>query len=102
MQDTIYVDCPCCGARLEARREDGKVLKHWKTSLKKEAAGKDPIKAAQERMAAEAERLKRYLEGAGDILERQKRETMEKFEAEKERIRREGDDSPPPRPFDNE
>ncbi|MBI5211070.1 MAG: hypothetical protein HY927_13955 [Elusimicrobia bacterium] len=96
---TIYVDCPCCGARLEALRENGKVIEHWAKPLTKDQGG-DPIKAATERMKAEKERLKNFLVGAKDKLEEQKRAAMEKFEREKERIKREKDDSPPPRPFD--
>lgn len=99
-EETIYVDCPCCGARLEARRQDGRVMQHWKKALKAQAEGGDPIKAAQERMKAEKERLSKLLENPGKIIEEQKRRALEKFELEKERIIRENDNSAPPHPFD--
>ncbi|MBI5624456.1 MAG: hypothetical protein HY924_11815 [Elusimicrobia bacterium] len=99
LDKTIYVDCPCCKARLEVLRENGKVLQHWAKPLAKDQGG-DPIKAATERMKAEKERLSKYLDGAKDVLADQKKAAMEKFEREKERIKREKDDSPPPRPFD--
>lgn len=102
-EETIYVDCPCCGARLEARRQDGKVIKHWAKPIdKNKVKGIDPIKAAQERLKAEKERLSAYMAGAGEMLERQKRETLEKFEREKRRVIEEGDTSRPPSPFDND
>ncbi|MBI5884092.1 MAG: hypothetical protein HZB91_13435 [Elusimicrobia bacterium] len=99
LDHTIYVDCPCCKARLEVLRENGKVLQHWAKPLAKDKDG-DPIKAATAKMKAEKERLSKLLDGAKDALAEQRKAAMEKFEREKERIKREGDDSPPPRPFD--
>ncbi|TPW17935.1 MAG: hypothetical protein FD126_3548 [Elusimicrobia bacterium] len=96
-QETIYVDCPCCGARLEARRDDGKVMGHWTKLLKKEG---DPIKAAAEKLKAEKERHKNLLSGASAMIEEQKRRALEKFDKERERVERENDTSRPPSPFD--
>ncbi|OGR89585.1 MAG: hypothetical protein A3J74_11570 [Elusimicrobia bacterium RIFCSPHIGHO2_02_FULL_57_9] len=101
-EETVYVDCPCCGARLEARRQDGRVLQHWKKPLKAQADGADPIKAAQERMKAEKEKLAKLLENPTKLIEEQRRAALEKFEKEKERIIREKDNSAPPHPFDSD
>jgi uncharacterized Zn finger protein (UPF0148 family) len=98
-QGTIYVDCPCCGARMEVRREDGKLVQHWAKPVKaKEAA--DLLQAAKERLEADKKKREKYLEGAKDLLKDEKRRLEEKFQQEKERIRREGDTSRPPNPFD--
>ena len=85
---------------MEARREDGKLVNHWTKAQRLDKSSGDPIKAAQERMKAEKERLGQLLSGAGKRLEDEKRLILEKFEKEKERIIREGDNTPPPRPFD--
>ena len=98
MEPTIYVDCPCCGTRIEAIRESGRVIQHWKKAEK--SASGDPIKDGQERLKAEKERLSKLLSNPGKILEEQKRQAMEKFDREKERIKREGDTTRPPHPFD--
>ena len=93
---TLFVDCPCCGVRIEARRDDGRVVGHFKKSPKVEG---DPIKAALERDKADKERFKNLLSNARDIVERQKRDALEKFDRERKRIEQEKDDSPPPSPF---
>ena len=97
LEGTIYVDCPCCGARLEARRDDGRVINHWKKRPKTEG---DPIKAAIEREKKEKDRFKDLLSNANKIIEDDKKRIMEKFEREKKRLEEEGDDGlPPPSPF---
>lgn len=95
-EGTIYVDCPCCGTRLEARRDDGRVVNQWKKKPKVEG---DPIKAALQREKAEKERLRNLISNASEILRKEKQEIMEKFEREKRRIEAEKDDTPPPSPF---
>ncbi len=97
---TIFIDCPCCGTRIEAVRETGRVIETWKKAEKSKTG--DPIKDGQLRLKEEKERLSKLLSNPGKILEDQKRQAMEKFEREKERIKREGDTSRPPHPFDNE
>ncbi len=95
---TLYVDCPCCGARIEADRESGKVLQHW---AKREAAVPgDPLKAAMEKLEADKKKRENFFSNAKQALEARKREAMEKFEKERRRIAEEGDNTPPPRPFD--
>lgn len=94
---TIYVDCPCCGTRIEADSEHGKVVQHWE---KTKSASGDSLKDALDRMKQEKEKRNQYFASAKDVLEEQKKKTREKFEKEKERVRKEGDSAPPPRPFD--
>jgi hypothetical protein len=101
LEDSIYVDCPCCNTKLEVLRENGKVINQWKKKpAEKLPPGVDPIQAALLKMKAEKERLAKTLENVGEVVERQRKEALEKFEKEKERIIREGDNTPPPRPFD--
>ena len=98
-EGTIYVDCPCCGARLEVEREGGKVVQKWDKPQKAPAGG-DPIKAALEKMEADKKKRATFFSGAKDSLEEEKRRTREKFEKEKERIKREKDTTRPPNIFD--
>ena len=98
-QGTIYVDCPCCGTRLEVEREDGKVVQRW-AKPEKPAAGGDPIKAALAKLEADKKKRENILKNAAGALEDEKKRAMEKFEKEKERIKREKDTSRPPHPFD--
>lgn len=99
-QETLYVDCPCCGARLEALRQNGKVVQHWAKPPKASKEGGDLLKEAAERLKAEKEKREKYLSGAKEILEQEKRKALEKFEQERRRIVEEGDNSRPPNPFD--
>ena len=97
---TIYVDCPCCGARIEARRQDGKVVAHWAKRPEAESAETDPLKAAAERQKAEKAKLDNLFTGAKDVLEKRRKEAQEKFDKERERIFKEKDFSRPENPFD--
>lgn len=97
---TIYVDCPCCGARIEVRRQDGRVVAHWAKREEASTAETDPLKAAAERQKAEKTKLDQYLSGAKDMLEKKKREAQEKFDKERDRIFKEKDFTRPENPFD--
>lgn len=99
-EGTIYVDCPCCGARIEARREDGRVVQHWAKPKKPARSTGDPLKDALEKLKADKERREKYLADPNAVLEEQKRKARERFEAEKKRVAEEGDTSRPPSPFD--
>jgi hypothetical protein len=98
-QGTIYVDCPCCGARMEVQREDGKLVQHWAKPVKGKEA-ENLLKTAAERLKADKAKRDKYLEGAKGMLQDEKRRLEEKFQQGKERIRREGDTGRPPNPFD--
>ncbi|HVE11816.1 MAG TPA: hypothetical protein VNI01_00355 [Elusimicrobiota bacterium] len=97
---TIFVDCPCCSARLEARRQDGKVVGHWKSPPRDPKSSADPLKAAVERLKAEKDKRAGILDGVNARLEEEKRQLEDKFRREQERVAREGDTGRPPSPFD--
>ncbi|TPW18418.1 MAG: hypothetical protein FD126_3452 [Elusimicrobia bacterium] len=97
MDGTIYVDCPCCGTRLEVERDGGKVVQKW---AKREKPAGDPLKAALEKIEADKRRRANFFVNAKDEIEARKKATHDKFEEERRRIIRENDNSPPPRPFD--
>jgi hypothetical protein len=99
-EGTIYVDCPCCKARLEVRRDDGKIIQHWDKPVPKAKPGMDLLKEATEKLKADKEKRDRFLDDAKSQLEGEKRRLQERFEREKKRVEEEGDKSPPPRPFD--
>lgn len=96
---TIYVDCPCCGVRLEVEREGGKVVQRWEKQAKAKPGG-DPIKAALAKLEEDKKKRAKLLSGAAEAIEAEKKRALEKFEKEKERIKRENDTSRPPHPFD--
>ncbi len=97
-QGTVYVDCPCCGTRLEVERENGKVVQQWKKA--EPAPGGDALKAALAKLESDKQRRQQIFSTAKESMEEQKRKALEKFEKEKERIKRENDTSRPPGPFD--
>lgn len=99
---TIYVDCPCCNARIEARSEDGRVVQHWAKPKTGKPSSGDPLKDALEKLKADKEKRDRYMANPSAILEEQKRKARDRFEAEKKRVAEEGDTSRPPSPFDND
>ena len=98
LHGTMFVDCPCCGARVEVDRESGRVLQHW---AKHERPKGDPLKHAVDKLKADQARLENWFVTAQDQLEAQKKRALERFEAERQRIAREGDTSRPPNPLDD-
>ena len=96
---TVFVDCPCCGTRVEARRQDGKVVGSWAKPAKAKP-GEDALKAAAERLKAEKAKRESFLTDAQRLLKDEKRLLEEKFKRARDRVAREGDTGPPPSPFD--
>lgn len=85
MNRTIYVDCPCCGARLEAEAESGKVVRHWKTPKKKES-----LEDTLRRLEKEKDEHAGFFEKAAGQMEAKKRKAREAFEQGVEKIKKEG------------
>ncbi|HAT71227.1 MAG TPA: hypothetical protein DCS63_00225 [Elusimicrobia bacterium] len=97
-EGTFLIDCPCCKARVEVDKKNGKVLRHWEKPVVKE--GGDPMKEAFKKMQADKSRLDDYFTNAGRSLEDKKKELEEKFAREKKRIEDSGDNSRPLNPMD--
>ena len=97
MQQTLLVECPFCHGKLEVERESGKVVGKWEAQ--KGGSG-DKMKDAIERMKAEKAKRDKFFENAAQEMDRRKKEANDKFEQEKERLKKEGDVSRPPNPFD--
>jgi len=98
MDETVYVDCPHCNARLEVDRKTGKVVKSWEKVEKKE--GTDFFAESLKKQKEEKARLNKYFTAAPDSLKQKKKELQDKFEAEKKRIHDEGDTERPINPMD--
>jgi len=92
------VDCPCCKARIEVDKKNGKVLRHWDKPDVKDGA--DPMAEAFRKMKADKTRLDDYFSNAGKSMEEKKKELLDKFETEKKRIKDSGDTSRPLNPMD--
>ncbi|MCX5788363.1 MAG: hypothetical protein NTX64_07670 [Elusimicrobia bacterium] len=98
LHGTMFVDCPCCGARIEVDRESGKLIEHW---TKQERPKGDPLQAAVEKLKTDQAKLENWFSTAQGQMEAQKKKARERFEAEARRIAREGDTSRPPNPMDD-
>ncbi|NLO91971.1 MAG: hypothetical protein GX410_08300 [Elusimicrobia bacterium] len=98
MTDTIFVDCPHCGQRLEVERKTGKVLKTWDKVEKKE--GVDLVAETLKKRKEERAQLDKYFSGAQGDMKKHKEELLKKFDAEKKRIHEEGDYERPVNPMD--
>jgi len=96
--ETFLVDCPCCTARIEVDKKNGKVLRTWEKPAVKE--GSDPMQEAFKKMKEDKSRLDSYFSGAGKSLQDKKRELDERFEKEKKRVEDSGDTSRPLNPMD--
>ncbi|MBI4051696.1 MAG: hypothetical protein HY400_04245 [Elusimicrobia bacterium] len=94
------VECPFCHGSVEIDRESGKVLQKWPPSSLGVAPGGDKLKAAMQKLQKDKESREKYFSTAKESEEERKRKLREQFEKEKERIRKEGDITPPERPFD--
>src|SRR3989339_1820355 len=90
-EETMFVDCPECGVRMEIIRKTGKVIKHWE-KLKKKVGG-DAMRDALLKMSENKSKLDKYFSGAGQSMQEKKAELLQKFEQEKKRIHDEGDTS---------
>ncbi len=97
-EETFYVDCPICRARIEVERKTGRIIKHWEKAEKKE--GVDPVQDALKKMQENKDKLSKYFSGARTSMEEKKKELLDKFDKEKQRIHDEGDTSRPINPMD--
>jgi len=98
MNDTIFVDCPHCGQRLEVERKTGKVVKTWAKVEKK--AGVDLVAETLKKRQEERAQLDKYFSGAQSDMKKHKEELLKKFDEEKKRINDEGDFERPINPMD--
>ena len=98
MNETLYVDCPHCGARLEVERKTGKLVKSWEKTEKKE--GVDQVAESLKKIQENKTKLDKYFSGAPESLAEHKRGLLDAFEKEKKRIRDTGDTSRPINPLD--
>ncbi len=96
--ETIYVDCPLCGGRLEVVKNTGKVINHW--AKPEIGGGGDIVKEALKKQAEEKLRLEEYFKTAPDSLSKKSKKLDDLFEAEKKRIHKEKDYDRPDNPFD--
>ncbi|MFA6583195.1 MAG: hypothetical protein WCS77_02765 [Elusimicrobiaceae bacterium] len=96
-EETLYVDCPVCGCRLEVLKKNGQVVKHWD---KIDKDGGDIFSQALKKQAEEKKKLDDYFKAAPENLEKKKKELLDKFESEKKRIKDEKDFGKPLNPFD--
>jgi len=92
---TIYVDCPCCGARIEAEALSGKVVRHWKAGKEKQT-----LEEALKELESEKARRAGFFEKAAGELEENKRRAREAFEKGVEKIQKEGLGEKPIRDID--
>ncbi|MDD2772371.1 MAG: hypothetical protein PHP45_01600 [Elusimicrobiales bacterium] len=83
--ETIFVDCPHCGMRLEVDKQTGKVVKTWEKLKIKDGA--DPFAESLKKMKEEKDRLDKYFTGAPESLKQRRQELADKFEAEKQKIK---------------
>jgi len=98
MSETIFVDCPHCGQRLEVEKNTGKIVKTWAKVEKKE--GVDLVAETLRKRKEERAQLDKYFSGAPDSLKKHKEELLKKFDAEKKRIHDEKDYDKPVNPMD--
>lgn len=98
MPETIYVECPCCGERIEIDKKSGKIIKHFTKPEVKD--GVDPMQAALEKIKQDKNRLNDYFLSAGQTLKDKEKKLAEQFENEKKRIQESGDNSRPVNPMD--
>jgi uncharacterized protein YecE (DUF72 family) len=96
--ETIFVDCPGCGCRMEVERATGKVIKHWAKMEKKE--GVDPFAESLKKMKEEKDRLDKYFSQAPSSLQKHKQELLDQFEQEKKKVNEGGPVERPINPLD--
>ncbi len=97
-EETMFIDCPGCGCRIEVERRTGKVLQHWDKLEKK--AGVDPFAEALEKRKAEKSRLDKYFSQAPSSLQEHKKELLDQFEQEKKKVNDAGPVERPVNPLD--
>ncbi|HUT86416.1 MAG TPA: hypothetical protein VMW66_06250 [Elusimicrobiales bacterium] len=95
---TIYVDCPHCGARIEAESKSGKVMQSWeKPQIKK---GEDAFKQAFKKQKEDKSKLDEYFKGASGEMEKRKKDLLDKFDKAKKEIHDKKDYGRPDMPTD--
>jgi len=99
MAETIFVDCPHCGIKMEVEKATGKVIKTWDKVEKK--AGGDPMADALKKIREDKAKLDSYFKAAPDSLKQHQKELESKFKEETDKIKKEGGKVEKPiNPFD--
>lgn len=99
MGKTIYIDCPFCKGMMEVDVQTGKIVQQWE----KKGEGdqdKDKMSLAFKKLEEAKEKRKDlFLKKKGE-LENQRKKILGQFEKDVERVKKEGVDETPLRPFD--
>ena len=100
MEKTLYVECPFCQGMLEVGVESGKVVNRWKhEDIPKWAS--DRRKGALQKIEEGKKKRRDLFESTQGRLDDKKKEALDSFQKEVEKIKREGGKvEPPPRPID--
>jgi len=100
MARTLYVTCPHCKELLEVDAEDGKVLKHFKSTLAGRAGSSDVLTDIIQDVKSKGEKLDARFKDAKE-KEKDKSKTLDDaFKKSIEKAKQDKDVKPDIRPFD--
>ena len=94
--DTIIIECPECGIRLEIDKKTGKIVnKYPKLETK---GSEDPFLSLLKKSKENTKKLDEYFSKAPDDLKKRQEELEKKFEENKKKAK--DDPNPPVNPMD--
>ena len=99
MAKTIYVGCPFCEGMMEVDPSTGEVLQKWPAG-QKTGADTDRMAAALKKIEDDKKKRASLFEQKRGEMEGQKKKIEDAFKKEVERVKKEGVDDKPLRPFD--
>lgn len=100
MARTLYVNCPNCKELLEVDAEDGKVIKHFKSTLAEKAGSSDVLTDIIHDVKTKGEKLDARFKDARE-KEKEKSKTIDDvFKKSIEKAKQDKDTKPDIRPFD--
>lgn len=92
--DTVIIECPCCGTRLEIDRKTCKIINKYPKIDTKSTTFDDLIRKSKDNV----KELDQYFSSAPENLKKRKEELERKFEENKEKAKK--DPNPPINPMD--
>ncbi|MEK7287748.1 MAG: hypothetical protein AAB091_04235 [Elusimicrobiota bacterium] len=94
------IECPFCRGTLEVGADSGKVLQKWPSGRLQGGSPEERFGDALKKMDEAKKKREDYFSNAASEMQDKKKKAQRLFEEQVKKIKKEGLETPPERPFD--
>ena len=94
------LECPFCKGTLEVSADSGKILQKWPAGQLQGSSPQECFGDALKKMDEAKKKREDYFSNAASQMQDKKKKAQKLFEEQVKKIKEEGLDKPPERPFD--